>query len=81
MDERTRRRGEPHTVERMEGSSKVIKNFRSVRVANKWNMLPVMIKSPDSANTFKNGLDNWQNRRKEEYGRIQSGRLERSALF
>ena len=81
MDERTRLRDEPHNVERMEGSSKVIKNFWSMRVANKWNMLPDMIKSPDLANTFKNGLENWQNRRKEENGRIHWGHLERSALF
>jgi ribonuclease P/MRP protein subunit RPP40 len=60
----TRLRGGIYNVERMEGRLEVRKNYWSVRVANKWNMLPDMIKSAKTVNAFKNGLDNWTEKEK-----------------
>ena len=35
-----------------------------MRVANKWNLLPDMVKLAATVDSFKNGLDNWTEREK-----------------
>ena len=60
----TRDRGGLLSVERKEGRLEIRQNFWSVRVANKWNMLPDMVKSAARVDTFKNGLNNWTERQK-----------------
>ena len=46
-------------VDRAEGRLEVRKHFWSIRVGEKWNQLPDMVKAAKSTNSFKNGLDNW----------------------
>ena len=48
-----------YNVERAEGRLEIRKNFWSIRVGEKWNQLPDMVKAAKSTNCFKNGLDNW----------------------
>ena len=48
-----------YNVERVEGRLETRKHFWSIRVADKWNQLPDMVKAAKSTNCFKNGLDNW----------------------
>ena len=55
----TRNRAGMFNVERMEGRLEIRKNFWSMRVANKWNQLPDIVKSAKTVNCLKNGLDNW----------------------
>ena len=55
----TRDRGGILSVERKEGRLEIRQHFWSVRVANKWNMLPDMVKSAATVDNFKNRLDNW----------------------
>lgn len=43
---------------RGEGNLEVRKNFWSQRVPDQWNSLPDEVKSADTLNNFKNGLDN-----------------------
>ena len=61
----TRTRAGMFNVERMEGRLEIRKNFWSVRVANKWNQLPDIVKSAKTVNCFKNGLDNWTEKEKQ----------------
>ena len=61
----TRTRAGMFNVERMEGRLEIRKNFWSVRVANKWNQLPDIVKSAKTVNCFKNGLDNWTEKEKK----------------
>ena len=61
----TRNRAGMFNVERIEGRLEIRKNFWSVRVANKWNQLPDMVKSAKTVHCFKNGLDNWTEREKK----------------
>ena len=46
-------------VERSEGRLKVRRSFWSLRVIDRWNQLPDLVKAANSTNSFKNGLDNW----------------------
>ena len=61
----TRERGGVLSVQRKEGRLEVRQNFWSVRVANKWNLLPDMVKLAATVDSFKNGLDNWTVREKK----------------
>ena len=61
----TRARAGIFSVERLEGRLEVRKNFWSVRVADKWNQLPELVKSANTVNNFKNGLDNWTEKEKK----------------
>ena len=61
----TRTRAGVFNVERMEGRLELMKNFWSVRVANKWNQLPDIVKSAKTVNCLKNGLDNWTEKEKK----------------
>ena len=54
----TRYRGGVLSVQRKEGRLDLRQNFWSVRVANKWNLLPDMVKLAATVDSFKNGLDN-----------------------
>ena len=49
-------------VKRNEGKLELRKNFCSVRVCDDWNNLPDLVKQQPTTNSFKNALDNWQNR-------------------
>ena len=49
-------------VKRKEGKWELRKNFWSVRVCDDWNNLPDLVKQQPTTNSFKNALDNWQNR-------------------
>ena len=62
----TRARAGMFNVERLEWKLEVRKNFWSVRVAEKWNQLPDIVKSANTVNSFKNGLDNWTEREKKK---------------
>ena len=46
----TRNRAGMFNVERMEGRLEIRKNFWSMRVANKWNQLPDIVKSAKTVN-------------------------------
>ena len=61
----TRAREGMFNVERLEGRLELRKNFWSVRVADKWNQLPDLVKSANNVNSFKNGLDNWTEKEKK----------------
>ena len=61
----TRARAGMFNVERLEGRLELRKNFWSVRVADKWNQLPDLVKSANTVNSFKNGLDNWTEKEKK----------------
>ena len=61
----TRDSGGVLSVQRKEGRLELRKNFWSVRVANKWNLLPDMVKLATTVDSFKNGLDNWTEREKK----------------
>ena len=61
----TRAREGMFNVERLEGRLELRKNFWSVRVADKWNQLPDLVKSANTVNSFKNGLDNWTEKEKK----------------
>ena len=61
----TRDSGGVLSVQRKEGRLELRKNFWSVRVANKWNLLPDMVKLAATVDSFKNGLDNWTVREKK----------------
>ena len=67
LDDRrgTRARAGMCNVERLEGRLEVRKNFWSVRVADKWNQLPDLVKTANTLDSFKNGLDNWTEKEKK----------------
>ena len=67
LDDRvgTRARAGVFNVERLEGRLEIRKNFWAVRVADKWNQLPDQVKSANTVNSFKNGLDNWTEKEKK----------------
>ena len=47
-------------VVRNEGRTELRKNFWSVRVCDKWNCLPNLVKMQTTTNSFKNSLDNYR---------------------
>ena len=69
----TRYLGGLYNVERLEGRLEMRQNFWSVRVASKWNSLPDLVKSANTVNMFKNGLDNWMEREKQRRGTAYIG--------
>ena len=69
----TRARAGVFNVERLEGRLEIRKNFWAVRVADKWNQLPDQVKSANTVNNFKNGLDNWTEKEKKRRARAYLG--------
>ena len=60
----TRKTLKMEAEERQEGRLITPKNFWSVRVANKWTLLPDLVKSAKNANGFWKWLDNWMEKKK-----------------
>ena len=58
-------------VKRNEGKLELRKNFCSVRVCDDWNNLPDLVKQQPTTNSFKNALDNWQNRQASQMSWFQ----------
>ena len=44
-----------------------------MRVAGKWNMLPDLVKSAKTVDSFKNGLDNWMVKEKKRRTAFSGG--------
>ena len=61
----TRNRVGMYKVEKMEGRLEIRKNLWSVRVADRWNQLPDLVKAANTLDSFKNGLDNWTEKEKK----------------